>query len=981
MMPETTRHAVSRLWLYAFAGIVAVLFASPTRAGELALEQVLPNAPFSQSAQGSRHPIAAFATANGVYELDATEKKAVRVWPRSAEAGELTQRQLEGREIFSKPVAFVKKPGENIIAVLDACPTVEGLGRYSRVAFYSFEETLNEKGVLSKVSFTLEGEIRNEALEHASGVAFFPSGDKVAVSISRFSSGPSADDEGAVQFYDVPASADTPVTDPVNSFLCVRTKNTYEGTVSNTGAEPYNVPITGVCVDPDGKRIWTASKSLSAVIRYDPVAGNAYDELIWIRTWEFDMINGPWWNPEYDVFFPAATADFVQGTVGVTNLTSNTETNLYSTTAVPGFNAGDIGTSGSTNNLLSAPGTIQMWNSPHGNLLVVADTDNDRVVAFDAMGNARFTFNPTDRQAAKFARPNSAWISEDGTELVVADTGHGRVEIFALEDSDSAPDETIGLRDETPPFYWESDATAISNWIVAVSPSLTNRTYSVSVEPASFVRVEPASVTIPAGADRAPFALVLLDGVEDGTLCTLTVSGWGTNAVFVISNAPPSVRTGPPTALPDFDNGSYLYVEEGDMMTVGNKLIPMDYNPGLVPVTPDAAGAIHLHAKAFDVEADEPTLSYEWRILGTMNTLDDPVYKRTPYYYYEYEEGVPPEAKTKTFTPEESADFPTDSAGNRLYLRVYHDAQAPDEDFVVTNVLSYAETTNKLNRSKQLDWAAFLYDDDQGADFVCYDATLSGADATFSGVADGVTYFAVLTVTDKDGGVWRSLSSPDESYVCFAAGGGGPIPPQPSTAVYSAVFTAMSPTNVAFVVTLVSGEPADNDTVTLESAPDFVAGPWTKVKKYTIGNRLSTTSEPTEAHRSFPVDFDAEYMSACDSLGQKFTPSLAWGTNDALPLTYEQVSNIANDGNSIFTDNEKAVAQRILVELGTIFSDRYTNLPGLTSDDLAVLKVRVVSQSEIDVIYPSTKTVASTDPLEYSFSPSQNILFFRVVQP
>lgn len=847
MMPETTRHAVSRLWLYAFAGIVAVLFASPTRAGELALEQVLPNAPFSQSAQGTRTPIAAFATENGVYELN-TSPAAVRVWPRSAEAGELTSSRLTGYDSsgkgagFGEPKALVKKPGENVIAVLDACPTVEGLGKYSRVAFYSFEETLNEKGVLSKVSFTLEGEIRNPALAAGSGVAFFPSGDKVAVSISRHSSGPSSDDEGAVQFYDVPASADTPVTNPLVSFLCVRTKNIYEGTLSSTGAEPFNVPITGVCVDPDGERIWTASKSLSAVIRYDPDAG-AYDEIIQIRRWEWDMLDGPQWIPPTpEDFFYAATADFVQGTVGVTNLTSNTETNLYSTTAVPGFNTGDIGTAGSTNNLLSAPGTIQMWESPNGNLLVVADTDNDRVVAFDAMGNARFTFNPTDRQAAKFARPCGAWISEDGTELVVADTGHGRVEIFALEESDSAPDETIDLRDETPPFYWESDATAISNWIVAVSPSLTNRTYSVSVEPASFVRVEPASVTIPAGADRAPFALVLLDGVEDGTLCTLTVSGWGTNAVFVISNAPPSVRTGPPTALPDFDNGSYLYVEEGDMMTVGNWLIPMLYNPGLLPVAPDAAGEIHLHAKAFDVEADEPTLAYEWRILGTMNTLDDPVYKRTPFYYYEYEEGVPPEAKTKTFTPEESADFPTDSAGNRLYLRVYHDAQAPDEDFVVTNVLSYAETTNKLNRSKQLDWAAFLYDDDQGADFVCYDATLSGADATFSGVADGVTYFAVLTVTDKDGGVWRSLSSPDESYVCFAAaGGGGPIPPQPDGASYEAEFIDVSETNVTFVVRKKDGTPAASDTVTLQSsttlegASDPASTHWTALRRITVG--------------------------------------------------------------------------------------------------------------------------------------------------
>ena len=186
MMPEVPRHAVSRLWLYAFAGIVAVLFASPTRAGELALEQVLPNAPFSQSAQGTRTPIAAFATENGVYELN-TSPAAVRVWPRSAEAGELTSSRLTGFDSsgkgagFGEPKALVKKPGENVIAVLDACPTIVGLGRYSRVAFYSFEETLNAKGVLSKVSFTLLGEIRNEMLANASGVSFFPSGDGVTL--------------------------------------------------------------------------------------------------------------------------------------------------------------------------------------------------------------------------------------------------------------------------------------------------------------------------------------------------------------------------------------------------------------------------------------------------------------------------------------------------------------------------------------------------------------------------------------------------------------------------------------------------------------------------------------------------------------------------------------------------------------------------------------------------------------------------------
>lgn len=991
MIHEDARRTVSRLWLLAFAGIVAAVAPAPSvRAGELALEQVLEGALFSRppdigAGEEERVPVAAFCTANGVYELD-TKKQAVRVWPKAARKGELKDSRLKGVDSsgagarFANPVSLRKKPGENVIAVVDACPTVAGLQQYSRIAFYSFSET-KSGGVLSAVSFTFLGEIRHEALANASDVAFFPSGDKVAVSISRHSSGPSAGDEGSVRFYAIPASASAPVTGSLNSFLCVRTKNVYEGSVSNTGAEPYNVPITSICVDPDGARIWTGSESLSAVVRYDPVSGDTYDESIWIRTWEFDMIEGPRWEPDYDVYFNAATADFVQGALGVTNLTSITETNLFSTTAVPGFNEGDIGTSGSTNNLLSAPGSIQLWESPNGHLLVAADKDNDRIVAFDAMGNARFTFNPTDRQASKFSRPQGAWVSEDGTELVVADTGNGRVEIFKLTAADSALDKTIGLAAETP-FFPETDTGWFTNWIVATTASSEDRTYTVTVDsdPAGCVAVEPATVTLPAGAMRVPFAIRPLDGAENGTVCTLSITGWETNAVFVISNVPPSVRTGPRTPAGGADNGSYMYIDEGTVMDVSNGFIPIDQNPGLLPATPGAGGAIHLHAKAFDVAADEP-LTYEWRILGTRNTLLDPVFRTVPYYACSYVEGIPPAKVTKTFTPEEVADFPEDAAGNKLYLHVHHDAQSPDEDFVVTNVLSYAESTNKLDRMVQLDWAAFLFDDEQGAGFVSFEATLDGPDAEFVVPAEeGITYFAILTVTDKDGGVWRSLSSPDESYVCFVYAE-PQIPPQPSTAVYSAVFTAMSPTNVAFVVTLVSGEPADNDTVTLESAPDFIAGPWTKVKKFTIGNRLSTTSEPTEAHQSFPVGFTSEDISAFASLGPKFSPSLAWGTNDALPLTYEQVSNIANDGNSIFSDNEKAVAQRILDQLGTIFSDRYTNLPGITSDDLSVLKVRVVSQSEIDVIYPSTKTVANTDSLEYSFSPSQNNLFFRVVQP
>ena len=872
MTHEATRRSVFRFWLCAFAGIVAVLAPAPSvRAGELALEQVLEESLFSsRTSTDERRPLAAFATANGVYELD-EKAKAVRVWPKAARKNELTASRLYGLDSagagarFTTPVSFRKKPGQNVIAVVDACPTVSGLGQYSRVAFYSFSET-KSGGVLSAVSFTFLGEIRNEALANASDVAFFPSGDKVAVSISRHSSGASAGDEGAVQFYAIPASASAPVTEPLASFLCVRTKNVYEGSSHSygdgapIGAEAYNVPATGVFVDPDGERIYVGTKPLSAVLRYDPVSSGVYDEEIVVRVWEYNWVDGYRWIIATN--FPGATADFVQGATG--------DTGIFE---VPtGFSAGDLGLAGSTNNLLSAPGSIQLWESPNGNLLVVADTDNDRVVAFDEMGNARFTFNPTDRQAAMFSRPQGVWVSDDGTELVVADTGNGRVEIFKLTAADSAPDETVCAQ-VSAAWYCESDAQVFTNWLVAAAASLTNRSYSiaVSVSPAGSASVEPAVVEIPAGADRAPFFLRPLDGVAGGSTGTLTVAGQSFD--FLVTNAAPTVRTGPRTDA-SVDDQSWLYADEGLLND------PLEFMDGpLAPesfrllVVREGSGGLHLHAKAFDVAADsEPT--YEWRIVGTTNVLllqafagtslvvyeeDNPIYPWKPVWYYEYEEGVPATVKTKVFEKDEVESFPQDDEGNYLYIEAYTNQQVAAETWTVTNVLKTAEIRyDPLEKMQMIDWAPVLFDDEQNERFLVSDTTLMGSDPVFADAEDGVLYFAMLTVTDKDGGVWNSLETSSGCFFAFATGP-AVVPPQPSTAVYSAVFTAISQTNVAFEVTW-TGEPAAGDTVTLQSATNFVVGPWVPFgSAIDVGTRAVGGEDPVKVNVT-PIDTDEAHF-------------------------------------------------------------------------------------------------------------------------
>jgi hypothetical protein len=306
------------------AGLLVLAAALPASAGPVVLEPVLPGAPFTRkSSTDERQPVRAFATAAGVYELD-LKTKTVRIWPRTARGGELTGSRLYGQDSqgagfpFSSPCSMAKKTGENVIAVLDACPTIAGLDQYSRISFYSFSETLSG-GVLSSVSFTFLGQIVNPALANASDVAFFPSGDKVAVSISQFSSSSTAGDSGAVQFYAVPTSPSDPVTGAENAFLLVRDKTFYEGSGTGIGAEPYNVPATGVCMGPDGESVYVGSSGLNSVLRYDPVSSGVYDEEVTVRTWEYNL--DPALGPRYveDTFF-AAIADFVQGAASGTNV-------------------------------------------------------------------------------------------------------------------------------------------------------------------------------------------------------------------------------------------------------------------------------------------------------------------------------------------------------------------------------------------------------------------------------------------------------------------------------------------------------------------------------------------------------------------------------------------------------------------------------------------------------------------------------------
>ena len=191
MTHEAARRSVSRLWLRAFAGIVAVLVAPvlvrAEAVGEIASTNLLPEAVFSRAANG-RAPRGVFVTDLGVYELD-TKGKSVRIWQRSEAGLEMlrpkdgsafvpyTEVQIEATPAsrrpqrffgvdaagdgipFKQPVGIDKHPTENRFAVVSAGEFIsQGDNQYSpSIQVYDFVETAGEDGALASVEVTLAG--------------------------------------------------------------------------------------------------------------------------------------------------------------------------------------------------------------------------------------------------------------------------------------------------------------------------------------------------------------------------------------------------------------------------------------------------------------------------------------------------------------------------------------------------------------------------------------------------------------------------------------------------------------------------------------------------------------------------------------------------------------------------------------------------------------------------------------------------------
>ena len=199
MTHKSAHHAVSRLWLYAFAGIVAVVCAAPRAraSGTVPVADENATGAFSQAANG-REPLRAFMTDLGVYELD-NRINCVRIWQRGGDGTELFRPQdsaafrpytsvqveqsrprpqrfmgidADGNGIqFKKPVGMDMHPDGGKFAVVSAGEYInQGLNQYCpSIQVYEISETAGEDGSLSEVLVSLAAEYANAFHETTNG--------------------------------------------------------------------------------------------------------------------------------------------------------------------------------------------------------------------------------------------------------------------------------------------------------------------------------------------------------------------------------------------------------------------------------------------------------------------------------------------------------------------------------------------------------------------------------------------------------------------------------------------------------------------------------------------------------------------------------------------------------------------------------------------------------------------------------------------
>ena len=854
--------------------------------------------------------------------------------------------------VFKQPVGFEKHPSENKFAVLNAGEYIwQGLNRYSpSIQVYDFTESAEEDdGPLSSVTITLADEFRNAFHVTTNGVQriqdriysypdvlvttnYYSDGSVASVSTNRFFSCTSNLVDRTVFTNWVLVLRNEPVLEtqtnivsqtgleeplfvdendaslfiPGFEYTIVRTFDRYSVTTnfysltnyvwrySTTTNANYLSSATDVAFLGDAGFVASiVSEDYQAIRSGFLVFGNdagaeakifpLADQTRPVRGIAVDGETG-------DIYatVPDASAVFRYRSPGGTPASW---TELADRTAVfhDGFMAGVTNHAGSALGLLSNPADAAVWRPDDGGpILLVADTANNRVQAFD---------------------PNSAFVQTNwlGTNLRVRMTPDGLPEDPELQFSVSG----------SATNWYRLEETAFPLFATAPSEALNNPKGVFGSDGESVLAVADS------GARRVRLYEVGLDALDSEEILAMAVR-WPTDDETWHGLAARDLAVTNGAAWWDLSSGSAtpsLVVRElqGFENELRFSVAPSRKARTYTLSVADAAGAVTPVAATVTVPAgategvltftaDDGIVSYEeevvWRDrFGNAAPAGSPaavsaVTNRVavvPVYTLSVSAGggwstnatlavdnVAPMITNAVFS---GKVVPTMSGpvlfvqGMHVYARDWVDA---DGDL---RYLWWA-STNVNWAANNLDWAVYNNEwadsaSDQWSKGPSFQAVQNTTAAVVTGTEtsgpvantvellvavgqdavvpygydeDGILsttdlnnapFIAVCTVLDKDGAaaIITFPTAPDTSgtadrWSYDGGGGGGGGGGEQSDAVYAARFTAISGNDVTFVVTLVSGTPLASDAVYLESATSL-GGPWTRIGgQRTVGTRF-----------------------------------------------------------------------------------------------------------------------------------------------
>ena len=893
MTHVAARLPVSRLWLRAFAGIVAVLAgagsAAAATSGEIAATNVYPRAVFAAKATGAgRTPASLFMTDAGIYELDVSGSKAVRVWQRSdaglelfrpkkdtvavpmtaAEAQSAGALRFSGQDadgngiLFKQPVGMDLEPGGTRFAVVSAGEWIErGNNRFCpSVQVYSLEETAGADGALESVGISFENEYREAFYTVTNGTQIVMTD---IVDTSYFTTnllGLFFSTNWVHVISEDPYRTMTNETESAGATMIIATNRweeevyhqqfttNYEWRYTFTTNANYLSTATdvaflgsdGVMVSMTADERRTMPSGLIVFDLADPSAKGALYPVTDLPGVIGKIAVDPQTGDVY-ASVPDAGAVYRFASPGgspaswVSGIDKTSDIGVWlQGSLVPdeSFLAGVEGVPSSLFGSLSSPGDMSVWypaslNEP---ILLVADAANGRIAAFDYAGSALFTFGTGGGIASDpLKTPKAVWGDPGKDAFAVAEAGNRIVRVFGADLSGVDADGILSIS-----LYWPSRLVDLS---VTNGLAFRDAVHTNSAESVALLSVESDGATNvlrfvvpPSRTDREyTLSFAGADGVLEAVSATTTVPAGDTEGVFSFY-----ARDG---VVNEEDGSIPVYTAtvtapsgaSADATVAVLNAAPVITHPGLLGA--DLGGMVLVtgfSVEAEDVVADS-NLSYFWFATTNfnwgVNNLRWAVTNRAAF------EGV-------------GADW------------VLLNEDDPAE-LVVTNWVSY-ETPDWTDYDGQRHYfetetrqASFFAEQRTTEDGLVvnpiYLYMAQGREVSVPPVFGGYVMedvvsrmggIIVLAVVDKDGGAaivrfGKDYDSQDSAWTVGASGGGG----GESDAVYEAEFTAITPSSVSFRVTLKLGTPGASDTVTLKSADSLLqdSSAWKTVRTFLVG--------------------------------------------------------------------------------------------------------------------------------------------------